>query len=190
VVVREEVVRVGEVAVEGTRERVRVDEAQDSERGLAWGWGWGCGSGDGGAVEWASALALASSSVLEKGKLGKTFERRVAQRFGRRVLNLRSASKFRQGKKITIHTRVQRCPLRIFVSNLYRPFWISDFLFVVFLHSGWIWVCRERRPAARSTAYPYRILDNLPLWDPGPPPSQFQGVSSSFSFPEGGSEVE
>ena len=94
VVVREEVVRVGEVAVEGTWERVRVDGARDSARGL--GWGWGCDSGDGGAVQWASALVSVSSSVSEKGELGKTFEWRVAQRFGRRVLNLRSATKSRE----------------------------------------------------------------------------------------------
>ena len=122
VVVREEVVRVGEVAVEGTRERVRVDEARDNARGLGRGWGCGCGSGDGGAVEWVSALASASSSVSEKGELGKTFERRVAQRFGRWVLNLKSASKSRKGRRITIRTRVQQYLLRIFVSNLYRPF--------------------------------------------------------------------
>jgi hypothetical protein len=114
VVVREEVVRVGEVAVEGARERVRVDGARDRARVVDCDCG--CGSGDGGAVE------SASSSVSEKGELGKTFERRVAQRFGRRVLNLRRASKSRKGRRTTIRTRVQRCPLRIFVSNLYRPF--------------------------------------------------------------------
>jgi hypothetical protein len=81
VVVREDVVRVGEAAVDGARERVRVDGARDRARGLGIGWG----SGDGGAVE-----GSASSSVSEKGELGKTFERRVAQRSGRRVLNLRN----------------------------------------------------------------------------------------------------
>jgi len=122
-VVREEVVRVGEVvAEEGARERVRVDGTRDKARVV------GCGSGDGGAVESASA----SSSVSEKGDLGKTFERRVAQRFGRSSLNLKT-SKCKKGRRITIRTRVQRCPLRIFVSNLYRPFEISDFLFV-FVH--------------------------------------------------------
>ena len=116
-VVREEVVRVGEVAVEeGARERVRVDGARDRVRVV----GCGCGSGDGGAVEWVSASA--SSSVSEKGELGKTFERRVAQRFGRLVLNLRRASKSRESRRIPIRTRSQRCPPRIFVSNLYRPF--------------------------------------------------------------------
>ena len=118
-VVREEVVRVGEVAVEeGARERVRVDGARDRVRVV----GCGCGSGDGGAVEWVSASASASSSVSEKGEPGNTFERRVAQRFGRYVLNLRSASKSRESNRIAIRTRVQRCLLRIFVSNLYRPF--------------------------------------------------------------------
>ena len=122
-VVREGVVRVGEVAAEeGARERVRVDGARDRARVV------GCGSGKGGAVESASA----SSSVLEKGELVKTFERRVAQSFGRSSLNLKT-SKFKKGRRTTIRTRVQRCPLRIFVSNLYRPFEISDFLFV-FVH--------------------------------------------------------
>lgn len=85
--VLEEVVNVGDAAVEGARERARVEGARDSARGLSMG----CCSGDDtscdvGAVDWGSA----SSSVSEKGELGKTFERRVAQSSGSRVLNLRN----------------------------------------------------------------------------------------------------
>ena len=72
---------VGDKAVEGAR---------DSARGL----NMACSGDDTwcdvGAVEWG----LGSSSVSEKGELGKTFERRVAQRSGSKVLNLRNAIKY------------------------------------------------------------------------------------------------
>ena len=87
---------VGDAAVEGAR---------DSARGLCVG---SCSGDDTtcdvGAVEWGSA----SSSVSEKGELGKTFERRVPQSSGSRVLNLRNTTEY--GRKIndiiTVLTRV------------------------------------------------------------------------------------
>jgi len=73
----------GEVDVKGARGMVWADRARGGARGLGMG-----GSGetfhDVGAVERASA----SSSGSEKGELGKTFERKMAQRSGRWCLNL------------------------------------------------------------------------------------------------------